>query len=216
MRTWTAKVGLVVALCACIVLASGCARTKKTASQPGAEPAAPKEEIAYLLFSLPEQVQWVRNPDEALLNAGVAEWTLAGYEPADSPARVMYQKLVPAQAPATLRRQVLEPLKDCPDTQVSDLRGMSKYSDQINIEAICSQLGKDNFGLISYIGIFSDQTANHMVITEVRTPASKKAGLLTFQNSEAQKQAEASKILSELLYRLMETIRVCNEKNLCI
>ncbi len=208
MQTGLLRVVLVLlgSLALCV---SGCAGMKKTARQPGKEDQGIKEEIAYLAFSLPEQVQWERNPDEA-------EWTLAGYEPADSPARVMYQKLVPAQAPDALKRQVLEPLRDCPDTQVSDLRGKSKYSDQITIEAICSQFGKDNFGLISYIGIFSDQTANHLLITEVRTPASKKAGLLTFQNSEAQKQAEASKILSELLYRLMESIRVCDEKNLCI
>ena len=55
-----------------------------------------------------------------------------------------------------------------------------------------------------------------MVLAEIRTPASKKAGVLTFQNTEAQKQAESSKILSELLYNLMQSIRICDEKNLCI
>ncbi|NLZ17184.1 MAG: hypothetical protein GX087_05560 [Desulfobulbaceae bacterium] len=175
-----------------------------------------KKEISYLTFSLPEQVQWERNPDEALANAGVAEWILAGYTAADTPARVMYQKLEPAQAPAALKGQVLGPLKTCPDSQISDFKGLSKYRQQVNFEAICSQLVPNNFGLISYVSIFTDQTANHMVITEIRTPASKKAGVLTFQNTEAQKQAETSKILSELLYNLMQTIRICDEKNLCI
>lgn len=221
MRTTTLK-ALILLLCGSALLLSGCAGAGakrgagKNARKATQSTQTTKQDIAYLTFSLPEQVKWERNPDEALANAGVAEWTVAGYSPADSPARVMYQKLAPAQAPATLRRQMLEPLKACPDSLINSFKGMSKYSRQENIEAICSQLGADNFGLISYISIFSDQAANHLVLAEIRTPASKKAGVLSFQNTEAQKQAETSKILSELLYNLMQTIRICDEKNLCI
>ncbi len=206
-------------------LLSSCAGSGRMAGRKGAQtPEQPTEvvqqagkgEISYLTFSLPEQVKWERNPDQALANAGVAEWIMAGYSPADSPARVMYQKLEPAKAPASLKAQVLEPLKTCPDSQLNDFKGMSKYREQVNIEVICSQLVPNNYGLISYVSIFTDQAANHLVITEIRTPVSKKAGVLTFQNTEAQKQAEASKILSELLYNLMETIRICDDKNLCI
>ena len=214
--------GLLVLFCSTALLLSGCAGAgakRGAASQANKTVlTAPmlQKEISHLTFSLPEQVKWERNPDEALANAGVAEWTMAGYSVADTPARVMYQKLEPAQAPAALKRQVLEPLKTCPDSQVNDFKGMSKYRQQVNIEAICSQLVPNNFGLISYVSIFSDQAANHMVITEIRTPSSKKAGVLSFQDTEAQRQAEASKILSELLYNLMQTIRICDEKNLCI
>ena len=218
MQKTVVQLGLVL-LCSCSLLIFGCADAKRSAGKSRATaPAAAKqkEDIAYLPFSLPEQVKWVRNPDEALANAGSAEWTLEGYSPAESPARVMYQKIVPAQAPATLKGQILAPLADCTDSQVEAFKGQSKYSDQINIEAICSQLGKDSYGLLSYISIFSDQVANHLVLAEIRTPASKKAGVLTFQNTEAQKQAETSKILSDLLFNLMQTIRVCDEKNLCI
>ena len=221
MQTSIAKTVLLL-LCSTALLLSGCAGAgaKKGAGksvQKGAPAVqAAKRDISYLTFSLPEQVKWERNPDEALANAGVAEWTMAGYSPADSPARVMYQKLEPAQAATTLRNQMLEPLKTCQDSQNNPFKGMSKYHDQVNVEAICSQLGSDNFGLISYLSIFSDQAANHLVLAEIRTPASKKAGVLTFQNTEAQKQAESSKIISELLYNLMQSIRICDEKNLCI
>lgn len=221
MRSTTAKT-LLILLCGSALLLSGCAGagakrgTGKAAPKAAESAQTVKRDISYLTFSLPEQVKWERNPDQALANAGVAEWTMAGYSPAESPARVMYQQIAPAQAPATLRGQMLEPLKTCTDSQINAFKGMSKYSQQVNIEAICSQLGSDNFGLISYISIFSDQAANHLVLAEIRTPASKKAGVLTFQNTEAQKQAETSKILSELLYNLMQTIRICDEKNLCI
>ncbi len=221
MRATTVQ-ALFILVCCSALLLSGCAgagakRGAAKQTEKAEQPVqAVKRDIAYLTFSLPEQVKWERNPDEALAKAGVAEWIMAGYSPADSPARVMYQQIAPAQAPATLRSQMLEPLKSCPDSQINPLKGMSKYHDQVNIGAICSQLGSGNFGLISFISIFSDQAANHLVLAEIRTPASKKAGEFTFQNTEAQKQAETSKILTELLYNLMQTIRICDEKNLCI
>ncbi|MDO5674494.1 MAG: hypothetical protein Q4G66_06225 [bacterium] len=221
MRTVTVKV-LLPLLCSIALIVSGCAGAgakrgadKKTNNAEQTVQAV-KGDISYLTFSLPEQVKWERNPDQALANAGVAEWTMAGYSPADSPARVMYQQIAPAQVPATLQSRMLEPLKTCTDSQTDTFKGMSKYGRQVNVEAICSQLGSDNFGLISYVSIFSDQAANHLVLAEIRTPASKKAGVLSFQNTEAQKQAETSKILSELLYNLMQTIRICDEKNMCI
>ena len=122
MQTSIAKTVLLL-LCSTALLLSGCAGAgaKKGAGksvQKGAPAVqAAKRDISYLTFSLPEQVKWERNPDEALANAGVAEWTMAGYSPADSPARVMYQKLEPAQAATTLRNQMLEPLKTCQDSQ---------------------------------------------------------------------------------------------------
>ncbi len=221
MRTSPRK-AVVLLLCSIALLVSGCAGAGskrgagKNAGKVEQSTQTVKHGISYLTFSLPEQVKWERNPDQALASAGVAEWTMAGYSPADSPARVMYQQLVPATSPAGLQAQVLEPLKTCPDSLVESVRGMSRYRDQLHIKAVCSQLVPNNFGLISYISMFTDQAANHLVIMEIKTPASKKAGVLTFQNTEAQKQAETSKILSELLYNLMQTIRVCNNKDQCI
>lgn len=211
MQRGLSQLGLVL-VCGLLLGLSACSGMKRTMDKGGAKPQAPRQEIAYLTFSLPEQVQWQRNPEEG----GMIEWVLAGYDPIDSPARVMYQKTEPAQPVAAVREQILQPLQECQDRRVSGFRGMSRYRVQLNTKAICSQLGKENFGLISFVSIFGDQSANHLVIAEVRTPASTKAGSLIFQNSEAQKQAEASKILSELLENLMQTIRVCDEKDACI
>lgn len=211
MQKSVSQLGLVL-VCGLLLGLSACSGMKKNMGKGGPKPQPPKQEIAYLTFSLPEQVQWQRNPDES----GMIEWVLAGYDPIESPARVMYQKMEPAQSVVAVKEQILQPLQECLDSQVSGFRGVSRYRVQLNSKAICSQLGQENFGLISFISIFGDQTANHLVIAEVRTPASTRAGALIFQNSEAQKQAEASKILSELLENLMQTIRVCDEQDVCI
>lgn len=215
------KTGL-LALAAALAL-TGCAgdggKRGKTTPPPAAQtPAALPGggEIAYLTFSLPEQVRWQQNEDEALDAAGVAEWFVAGTTPQTSPARIMYQKLMPAQNSANVRAQVLKPLESCTDSKVGGLRTASKYNRQLGFEAVCSKFGETNFGLTNYVAIFTDGAANHLVLTEVRTPASDKAGELKPKNAQEQQWAETSRQLAELLRNTMQTIRACDANNSCL
>ena len=222
MRKLAMKCGL-AALCCAALMAAGCAETGRSGKTGGGAPPPPQPsmmgspaEIGYLTFSLPEQVRWQQNEDPALDEAGVAEWFVAGTTPQTSPARIMYQKLMPAQNSAAVRAQVLAPLESCADSKVGGLRTGSKYNRQVSFEAVCSKFGETNFGLTNYVSIFTDGSANHMVLTEVRTPASQKAGELAPKNAQEQQWAETSRQLMDLLRNTMQTIRACDADNNCI
>ena len=209
------------ALLCCAALLAGCAERGGSGRggltpppSPGALPG--QSEIGYVTFSLPEQVRWQQNEDPALDEAGVAEWFVQGTTPQTSPARIMYQKLMPAQNSASVRAQVLKPLESCVDSKVGGLRTGSKYARQVGFEAVCSKFGETNFGLTNYVAIFTDGAANHVVLTEVRTPASQKAGQLNPRTAEEKQWAETSAQLMDLLRNTMQTVRACDANNQCI
>ena len=204
---------------------SGCAdggRTGKTKNQTSAV-AAPTatlptsiQNIAYVTFSLPEQVQWEANQDPQLAKSGIAEWIVKGTTAQSTPARVMYQKLSPAQSTSQLKGQVTSTLPSCADSKVTDLRGTSQYRNYITFETICSKLGKNKYGLIDYVSIFTDGESNHVVLAEIKTPPSKKAGVLDAKTAQAQKQAETAKVLAELLNKTIQSVRACDANQRCI
>ena len=182
-----------------------------------AEPiTASVQKVAYLTFSLPEQIQWEQNQDPSLQQAGIAEFLVKGYTTKNTPARVIYQQLAPAQTKASLRAQVLKPLENCPDSAVGEFRGDSQYRDQLNLEAVCSRLGqKGQYGLISFVSIFSDSASNHLVVSEVRTPPTAKAGDFNFKNAQMQQEAANRQAIAQLLRKTMQGIRACDEQKNC-
>ena len=201
--------GLLVACLLCPALPGDgqAAAKKKTKTKDG---------IAYVRISLPEEVEWEVNPDEKLARGGIIQWLVAGYSAKDTPAKVLYQQVKPAKPAGELQMLIDKSLDDCPDVDMGPFQGSSKYHDQINIEAICSRLGEERFGVQSFISIFSDNEANHVVIAEVRTPVAEKAGELNYRNPVMKQQVETSRVFSDLLYKLMHDIRVCDAKDLCI
>ena len=209
---------------ALVFLLTGCAdggRTgKKSPTPAAASPAASLptsiQKIAYVTFNMPEQVQWEANKDPKLEQSGIAEWIVKGTTAQSTPARIMYQKLSPAQSLNVLKGQVTSTLPSCADSKVTDLRGTSQYRNYITFETICSKLGKNKYGLIDYVSIFSDGEANHVVLAEIKTPPSKKAGVLDAKTAQAQKQAETAKVLAELLNRTIQSVRACDANQRCI
>ena len=161
-------------------------------------------------------MQWARNPDPNLARVGITQWMVAGFDAKSTPAKVLYQRMAPPRPPATLLGLIRQSLKPCAGVSMGDFTGSSKYHDQINIETICSRLGDAPFGVQSFYSIFSDRNANFLVIAEVRTPVANRAGVLEANNAVARRQAETSKLFSDLLFKLMRSIRVCDAKKVCI
>lgn len=220
MRTLVTKCGLAALCCAALAL-TGCADGGGKGGRGGVTPPPTPAggltaDIGYVTFSLPEQVRWQQNEDPALDEAGVAEWFVQGTTPQTSPARIMYQKLMPARPSAEVRAQVLHPLESCTDSRVTGLRTGSRYGRQVGFEAVCSKFGNANFGLTNFVAIFTDGAANHLVLTEVRTPASQKVGALKPKTAADKQWAETSAQLMELMRNTMQTVRACDANNQCI
>ena len=204
-----------VLLCLTLVL-SGTGAPKTAAAAAKKAGAGGESGIASLSFYLPKEVEWVQNRDAALARGGITQWVVAGYDAKTTPAKVLYQRMSPPRAPATLQGLIRQSLKPCAGVSMGYFTGSSKYHDQINIETICSRLGNEHFGVQSFYSIFSDREANFLVIAEVRTPVASQAGVLEAHNVVARQQAETSRVFSDLLFKLMQSIRVCDAKKVCI
>lgn len=164
-------------------------------------------EIAFLTLNLPEGVRWQRN-DAA--QQGLTEWFVQGTSSRTSPVRVLYQKVGPARPAAELRRQITATLKNCPDSRTVNLQKASRYPNQTGFGAYCSKLGQADFGLMSYVSIFSDNKVNHIILSEARVPVSATAGKLTGPNA-AQGQRRA-----DMMRQIHRTLRVCDKNKRCI
>ena len=188
-----------LALMATLLLSVGCSSKGKFGKKNKDNPAEP--DIVRLTFSLPEQIEWMKNSDPAMLSDGVNEWFMVGFTPETTPVRVMDQKIAPAQPFDYLKDQLLSSLTACKDSKVTTFNGKSKYADQKNIEAICSQMGNDNYGLITYLSIFNDGVASHLVMAEVRSPPAEKVGQVKFQGQRNSRQRHRVNVLPIYSFR---------------
>lgn len=180
--------------------------------------AGAKHEIATMKFTLPrpEQIAWQQVKNQSKNGNMLSEWVPKGNTPANTPVRVIYQRLTPAMATNDFVGRVIQPIqKLCSDHKVAAFKGTSTYPDQANAEMICARLGKNSFGTITYLSVFTDQSANHMLVSEVKAPASEKAGVLNFKTDREKQMAQNSAALAKLMYELNYSVKVCDAKNRC-
>lgn len=170
--------------------------------------------IDHLKMDLPQQIEWVQVKKKPGVN--IQEWVIKGFKSNNSPARVIYQKISPAMPADALMTQVMKPFKSaCKDIKVSDVPLNSKYANKMSKEMICSQLGKNPVGLIAYTTVMSDKNANHLVVGEVRTLPSKKAGQFDIKNEQQQKQVQTSAAIAQLMAKMTTGVKVCDSKDNC-
>ncbi|MBS9777676.1 MAG: hypothetical protein KGV50_02825 [Gammaproteobacteria bacterium] len=173
-------------------------------------------EIDTVNFELPKQVKWKQAKNESNKGNILAEWIPEGSNSKNTPVRVIYQRLNPSQPTAQFMEKAIKPLQSvCADVKVAPFKTASKYADQASVEIICSQLGKNQFGTVSYVSVFTDGAANHVLVSEIKMPASKKAGVLNFKNEKQKQQAQNSKMLAGLMFQFTNSVRVCDKAKKC-
>ncbi len=174
-------------------------------------------EISSMKFELPQQIKWKQTKNESKKGNIIAEWVPEGRNVNNTPVRIIYQRVAPGKPTAEfMTKAIQQPLqKICTDSKISDFKTGSAYSDQMSSEIICSQLGKNKFGTVSYISVFTDKDANHILVSEVKMPPSKKAGVLKFKNDKEKQQAQNSQMLAKLMYQFNSTARVCDKAKNC-
>lgn len=173
--------------------------------------------IDHLQLQLPQQIEWVQSQNQAVGEGGMLqEWVIKGFKSNSTPARIIYQKIVPSVPSGQLMNQVLKPFKEsCADIKLTDVPLNAKYGDKASNEMICSKLGKNPVGLVAYTSILTDKTASHLVVGEVRTLPSQKAGQLDIKNEQQRKQAETSAAIAQLMQKMTADIKVCDASKKC-
>ena len=158
--------------------------------------------LVFELPDLPDGLEWTRNEDPELIEAGIAEFMAKGYTSSTSPVRCLIQKLPTDESPASLRDQVLAPLKHCPGHRVEEFRGAGRHPERLDLEARCPKLGRSDHGVISLVSLFKDSDVVHIVVGEARIAP-----------PEGEARAER---LAELLRETMRNIRSCDAENNCL
>lgn len=172
--------------------------------------------IDTMQFNLPAQIKWKQSKNQANKGNILAEWIPEGSNSNNTPVRVIYQRLTPSQQTAAFLNKAVQPLqKVCTDIKVSPFKASSAYADQASAEILCAQLGKNQFGTVSYVSVFSDKMANHILVSEVKMPPSQKAGVLNFKTEKQKQQAQNSSALAKLMYQFNNSVRVCDKAKNC-
>lgn len=176
------------------------------------------EQIDHININLPSQIEWVQSQNKATDQNGsmLREWVIKGFQSNNTPARIIYQKIVPALKTNALADNILKPFRqNCADIKLTAIPMNTKHSDKIANEMICSKLGNNPVGLIAYTSVVTDKTANHLIVGEVRTLPSKKAGQLNIANEQQRKQAQTSAAIAQLMQKMITETKVCDANKNC-
>lgn len=192
-----------------VLLVAGCSTTTTPTETAGSA-------IDHLQFQLPEQVPWQQIRETQLDNGRFSEWVIANYDDKTSPIRVIYHVNSPAMPAEKTLSEIVAPLQNaCTDIKLTETRTISTYPNQKGVEAICAQVGDNGFGTVTYTTVFSDQTANHILVAEVKTPPSAQAGSLTANNEEQKKIVDQVQAIVGLMGEFSRNVQACDAQNVC-
>ncbi len=221
MKSFTSWVGL--GFLFGVLLVSGCAKKPSTiSSSTGKTPPAvlPQKRLlepsfSYLTFNLPKGITWVQSQNTPIGNGWVTEWVPKGYTSQNSPLRIIYQKRQPGLSPGLRLQEIVAPARNCGDAKITRFNGNSSYKHQANVEVFCSKMGKNDWGLVSYVAVFSNPSETHALIGEIRTPVTEKAGVFPGKTGQEKKLLNQTKTLTKLLFDAIRSVRVCKKNGNC-
>ncbi len=173
--------------------------------------------VAKIDFSLPQQVKWKQIKNQQKDGNTWAEWIPeANKDNNTAPVRVVYQRKVSNQPAKTFLMAVAKPLKQmCGDLQATAFKTNSTYANQMSLEVLCSRFAKTGFGTVSYLTAYADGKANYFLISEVKYPASEKAGSINPKNEQEKKWAKTAVALSKVMKQFNKNTRFCNVAGKC-
>lgn len=198
---------LIIFVTACFTSTNAQAKKKKAISK-----------IDYVTMSFPKEIKWKQLQSREFEDGGMlAEWVVDGLNAQTSPVIISYNKVIQTNNADKLARKLVTPLASaCMDSKITNLAAQSQYTNQANIEVICSRFGRLGFfGTVNYITVFSDKSATHIISSETKTIPSKKAGLLVPSNNIEKEQIDNSAAIIQLMNTFRESIRVCDSKQVC-
>ncbi len=204
---------LVTVLAGSALTLTGCMTASKST-----EPATPAGTgVDSVSFNLPKQIEWQQTKNSKTKNGGIiSEWIPKGAKVNNTTVRVIYQKLAPAAPSNALLTQIAQPLKKtCADVKIAPFKTETKYAGALGQRVVCSKLGKNPFGIVLDAIAVSGKNASHLLISEVKTPASAKVGTLKPKNDKEKQQLANTQKLVGAMYSSVQTLKACDAKKNC-
>ncbi len=176
-----------------------------------------KATIGKIDFTLPQQIKWKQIKNQKKNGNLLAEWIpVTNKDHNSAPVRVIYQRLVSNQPVNKFLSAMTQPLqKACTNIKANPFKTTSTYKNQANVEVFCAQLGQSGFGTASYLSVFSDGVASYMLVSEVKLPPSKKAGVVRPKNNKEKQWASTSATLAKFMRQMNSNIRFCSTPKKC-
>lgn len=179
---------------------------------------AQSDDIAYITMKFPEQIKWEQSTSQQFKNGNMlVEWLVRKTNLQTTPVRVVYNKVIAkGNANAFAKTIIQQSQRACVNVSVTRLPNVSQHKDQYNAEILCSRLGKLGFfGTATYLTVLSDAKSKHILLSEIKTIPSKKAGFLTPRNPIEEEQVKSSQSIIALMEKFNKTARACNAKKVC-
>lgn len=192
-----------------LLVLAGCVSTENTTTGTS--------KVAKIDFNLPQQVKWKQIKNQQQNGDTWAEWIPATNKDNNTaPVRVVYQRKVSNQSAKEFLLAVAQPLKKmCGDLKATVFKTNSTYANQMSIEAVCSRFAKAGFGTVSYLTAYSDGQADYFLISEVKLPASEKAGSINPKNEQEKKWAKTAVALAKVMKQFNKNTRFCDATGKC-
>ncbi len=194
-----------------LLVVSGCSSIKSSIG--GGE----SVKVAKISFSLPQQIKWKQIKSQKQDGKILEEWIPeANKDNSTAPVRIIYQRIPSTKPAKAFLLSVTKPLaKACPDVKASIFKTKSNYKAQESFEVLCSRLGKINFGTASYLTAYSDGQANYLLMSEIKLPVSRKAGLVNPKNEREKRWAKTSAALAKVMKQFNQNTRFCDATGKC-
>ncbi len=187
---------------------AGC---ETTDSKGSADPAVGNT-IKTLEFNRPAQIKWdTVNQGKAIV------YTPKGVDPQKTPIKFIYQQVKHNGTPEALAERVVKPIKDnCIKAVTSPFKTRSAYPNQKSYQTMCNQFKGAKYGMVNYVNIFTDADSSHVLIGEVKTPASKAPGKLDPPKNDAEKKVVQNTVaFIKLTQKAMTEVAACDDKGQC-
>ncbi len=173
--------------------------------------------VAKIDFNLPQQIKWKQIKNQQKDGNTFVEWIPESNKDNNTaPARIMYRRTVSTQSAKPFLLATAQPLKKmCGDMTATLLKTDSTYPNQMSIEVLCSRLGKAGFGTVAYLTAYADGQANYFLMSEVKLPASQKAGSIIPKNEQEKKWAQTAAALAKVMKQFNKNTRFCDATGKC-
>lgn len=171
--------------------------------------------IKKIQFNLPEQIKW----DTVQQGNGSATiYTPKGVDPKKSPIKFVYQFVKHDKNPDVLAQQIIKPIQtNCEKPASNTFKTRSQYPNQISYQTLCNKFNGASFGMVNYLDIFTDATGSHVLIGEIKTPASAEPGKLDTPQTDADKKAAQNTIaFIKLAQKTMTEVAACDASGQCL
>ncbi len=174
-------------------------------------------DISRIQFTLPPQVQWTTAKQDADMTVFIPK--VKGLTAETSPITIVYRRAGVNNA-AQLGSKIVQSLSaSCYKALNSPGRSVSKYANKAHFESVCNRVKTKNkkvkIGRYSAAAIFGGAKVSHLLLAEVRTPATAEPGKFAPKTKAEKKVMKNTAAQIAAIQKMMTEALACDAGGKC-